>query len=86
MLNRLAVVFPEMGYCQGLNFITANLLLILSEKETYNAMYHILYWQEHEKLMSNLDRIHAKLYTLNSSFPDNLRVSKKTFSTTGQSP
>jgi hypothetical protein len=81
ILNVIAVAFPEMGYCQGLNFITANLLIILTEKQTYNAMYHILYWQEHAKLMSNLDRIHVKLYTLNRSFSDNHRISKETLST-----
>lgn len=70
VLNVLAVAFPEMGYCQGLNFIVANLLLLLNEKETYNVMFHILYWQGHEKLMSNLDMIHMKLYTLSSSFVD----------------
>lgn len=70
MLNIIAVAFPKMSYCQGLNFITANLLLILNEKQTYNVMYHILYWQGHENLLSNLDNIHVKLYTLNSSFMD----------------
>lgn len=68
MLNVLAVAFPEMGYCQGLNFIVANLLLILDLKQCYNAMYHILFWQQHQKLMENLDNIHTKLYTLHSSF------------------
>lgn len=29
VLNIIAVAFPEMGYCQGLNFIAANLLLVL---------------------------------------------------------
>jgi hypothetical protein len=31
--------------------------------------------------MSNLDRIHVKLYTLNRSFSDNHRISKETLST-----
>jgi len=70
MLNILAAAFPEMGYCQGLNFITANLLLILDDKQTYSVMFHILYWQGHEKLMSDLNRIHKKLYTLNSRYVD----------------
>lgn len=67
MLNILAVAFPDMGYCQGLNFITANLLVLLSDRETYNVMYHILYWQGHAKLMSDLNRLHVKLYVLNST-------------------
>jgi hypothetical protein len=70
MLNVLAVAFPEMGYCQGLNFIVAHFLLILNDKQTYNAMCHILYWQGHQKLMSDLNQIHPKLYTLKSSFVD----------------
>lgn len=47
MLNVLAVAFPSMGYCQGLNFITANFLVLLDDKQAFNAMYHILYWQGH---------------------------------------
>lgn len=70
MLNVIAVAFPEMGYCQGLNFITANLLLILDDRQTYNVMYHILFWNGHEELMSDLDRIYIKLYTLNSRYVD----------------
>jgi hypothetical protein len=30
MLNVLATAFPDIGYCQGLNFIVANLLLMLN--------------------------------------------------------
>jgi hypothetical protein len=70
MLNVLAVAFPEMGYCQGLNFIVANLLILLDVKQCYNVMYHILFWQHHQKLMENLDKIHIKLYTLHRSFVD----------------
>ena len=40
-----------MGYCQGLNFIVAHFLLILNDRQTYNAMCHILYWQGHHKLI-----------------------------------
>lgn len=54
----LAIAFPEMGYCQGLNFITGNLLLLLSPEQTYNTMFHILYWQRHELLMSDINYIH----------------------------
>jgi hypothetical protein len=32
MLNVLSVVFPKMGYCQGLNFICAVVLLKLQEE------------------------------------------------------
>jgi hypothetical protein len=30
MLNVIAAIFPDMRYCQGLNFIVANLLLLLT--------------------------------------------------------
>ena len=55
-----------MGYCQGLNFITGNLLLIMNPEQTYNTMFHILYWQRHEHLMTNMDYIHQKIFILDS--------------------
>lgn len=84
MLNVVAVAFPEMGYCQGLNFITANLLLILDEKHTYDTMYHILYWQGHGKLMSDLERIHVKLYILNSTLCRLHRADQQALPAAGQ--
>lgn len=44
VLNALAVAIPEVGYCQGMNFIVGTLLLRLSEEEAFNVAYHIFHW------------------------------------------
>lgn len=47
-------------------------------------MYHILYWQHHEKLMSDLGRIHTKLYVLKSNIILIYRASQKALSDISQ--
>ena len=69
VLNALALAFPEIGYCQGSNFIVANILLFLDEECAFNVMFHLFYWQRHEMLMSNLSNIHCKVYVLDRNFP-----------------
>ena len=73
-----------MGYCQGLNFITGNLLLILSQEQTYNTMFHILYWQKHEFLMSDMGYIHEKIYCLDSKSLIYFRADQEALSQTLQ--
>jgi hypothetical protein len=47
VLNALAYALPELGYCQGMNFIVAIILLKLNEEEAFNVMYHIFHWEKH---------------------------------------
>ncbi len=47
VLNAIAVALPELGYCQGMNYISAIILLKLEEEEAFNVMYHIFHWEKH---------------------------------------
>jgi len=44
ILKALSLMDPELGYCQGMNIITANLLMIsdCNELETFNLMLYLL--------------------------------------------
>jgi hypothetical protein len=44
VLKALALSDPELGYCQGMNIITANLLMLsdCNEMETFNLMFYLL--------------------------------------------
>jgi TBC1 domain-containing protein 4 len=44
VLNAIASAIPELGYCQGMNFISAIILLKLEEEEAFNMMHHIFHW------------------------------------------
>lgn len=55
ILNAIAYALPELGYCQGMNFISGIILLKLEEEEAFNMMYHIFHWEKHEDLLKNLD-------------------------------
>ena len=68
VLNAIAFAIPKMGYCQGLNFISATLLLKLDSERTYNVLFHILYFKRHMDLLINLSSIHSKIYALESRF------------------
>ncbi len=44
ILKALAIIDPELGYCQGMNIITANLLMVsdCNELETFNIMFYLM--------------------------------------------
>lgn len=44
VLNAIAYALPKLGYCQGMNFITAIILLKLDEEDAFNMMHHIFHW------------------------------------------
>jgi hypothetical protein len=50
-----------------MNFIVGTLLLRVSDEEAFNMAYHIFHWEGHEKLLTDLDLIHEKLYALDST-------------------
>jgi TBC1 domain-containing protein 4 len=47
LLNVISVVFPTMGYCQGLNFICAVVLLKLQQEQAYLFLYAVLGTRHH---------------------------------------
>ena len=47
VLKALSIVYPKIGYCQGMNYISAIILLKLEEEQAFNVMYHIFHWEKH---------------------------------------
>lgn len=66
MLKALSNVFPEIGYCQGLNYIVATILLRLPEPDTFKICCYILRNLSHGKILINLKNIEIDLYVLDS--------------------
>lgn len=42
VLKALMPLFPEVGYCQGMNFIAALLLCFLDEESCFHVMYNLI--------------------------------------------
>lgn len=53
-----------MGYCQGLNFIVATILLRLTEDAAFSQCYYILRGLGHGKLLIDLKRVRIDLFVL----------------------
>jgi hypothetical protein len=64
VLNVISVAFPKMGYCQGLNFIAATIILKVNDEEAYEIICHILENLNHKYLLTNIGLIKIQLYVL----------------------
>ena len=73
VLNCLSIILPEMGYCQGLNFIVGTLVLRLPEKSAFALAYYILRGMGHGKLLIDLKRINIDLYVLDRLVEKNFK-------------
>lgn len=63
LLNVLSVTFPDMGYCQGLNFICAVTVLKLKEEaEAYKFLCRILGERGHSEMLADLASVKLNLY------------------------
>jgi len=53
-----------MGYCQGLNFIVATILLRLLEKDAFSLTYYILRGLGHGRVLIDIKRVKGDLFVL----------------------
>ena len=42
VLKAVAIVYPKMGYCQGMNFLALRLLQVIDDKETFWLLHYLL--------------------------------------------
>jgi Rab-GTPase-TBC domain len=68
ILNALAQRFPKVGYCQGMNFIAANILIFTkNERNAYDVMLYILDHMKYVKIFKpNLKNLQFCFYQLDS--------------------
>lgn len=62
ILKALSLTFKEMGYCQGLNFIGASLLMYMNDEEAYWMLYSLMQKYECLPIYQNVGNIYIKLY------------------------
>lgn len=76
-----------MGYCQGLNFIAAAILLKTNEETTYQILCYILHTRGHHLLLADVGSVRINLYILdsNESLIQNFSKTNSNSSTTSQS-
>jgi hypothetical protein len=43
VLKAISIVYPKMGYCQGMNFLTCRLLQVLDDEETFWLLHYLLH-------------------------------------------
>lgn len=57
----------EVGYCQGLSFLIASLLLHMPEEQTFNLLVKIMYrYEVREIYKTNFECLHMRLYQLDN--------------------
>jgi hypothetical protein len=57
----------EVGYCQGLSFLIASILLHMPEEQTFNLLCKIMYrYEVREIYKTNFECLHMRLYQLES--------------------
>ena len=55
----------EVGYCQGLSFLIASLLLHMPEEQTFNLLVKIMYkYEVREIYKTNFESLHLRFYQL----------------------
>lgn len=63
----------EVGYCQGLSFLIASLLLHMPEEQTFNLLVKIMYrYEVREIYKTNFETLHLRFYQLENLMRDYL--------------
>ncbi len=63
----------EVGYCQGLSFLIASLLLHMPEEQTFNLLVKIMYrYEVREIYKTNFESLHLRFYQLENLMRDYL--------------
>lgn len=63
----------EVGYCQGLSFLIASLLLHMPEEQTFNLLVKIMYrYEVRDIYKTNFETLHLKFYQLEHLMKDYL--------------
>ncbi|XP_055606952.1 rab GTPase-activating protein 1-like isoform X2 [Uranotaenia lowii] len=79
-----AVYDTEVGYCQGLSFIAASLLLHMPEEEAFSVLVALMYnYGLRDMYKQGFEALYLRLYQLNRLMKDHLPDLYDHFTTTG---
>lgn len=73
LLKAYSILDPELGYCQGLGFICAVLLLHAEEEEAFNLLKHLMFRRQmRTKYLPDMKKFQLQLYQLSRLVKDHL--------------
>ncbi|XP_055550464.1 TBC1 domain family member 1 isoform X2 [Wyeomyia smithii] len=73
LLKAYSILDPELGYCQGLGFICAVLLLHLEEADAFELLKHLMFKRQmREKYLPDMKQFQLQLYQLSRLLKDNI--------------
>ncbi|XP_062553983.1 TBC1 domain family member 1 isoform X2 [Armigeres subalbatus] len=73
LLKAYSILDPELGYCQGLGFICAVLLLHLEESDAFNLLKHLMFKRQmRAKYLPDMKQFQLQLYQLSRLLKDHI--------------
>uniref|UniRef100_A0A2M3ZFT4 Rab-GAP TBC domain-containing protein n=1 Tax=Anopheles braziliensis TaxID=58242 RepID=A0A2M3ZFT4_9DIPT len=73
LLKAYSILDPELGYCQGLGFICAVLLLHLEEADAFELLKHLMFRRQmRAKYLPDMKQFQLQLYQLSRLLKDHL--------------
>ncbi|XP_053661364.1 TBC1 domain family member 4 [Anopheles marshallii] len=73
LLKAYSILDPELGYCQGLGFICAVLLLHLEEADAFELLKHLMFRREmRAKYLPDMKQFQLQLYQLSRLLKDHI--------------
>uniref|UniRef100_A0A182M7A7 Rab-GAP TBC domain-containing protein n=1 Tax=Anopheles culicifacies TaxID=139723 RepID=A0A182M7A7_9DIPT len=73
LLKAYSILDPELGYCQGLGFICAVLLLHLEEADAFELLKHLMFRRDmRAKYLPNMKQFQLQLYQLSRLLKDHI--------------
>uniref|UniRef100_A0A182PK47 Rab-GAP TBC domain-containing protein n=1 Tax=Anopheles epiroticus TaxID=199890 RepID=A0A182PK47_9DIPT len=73
LLKAYSILDPELGYCQGLGFICAVLLLHLEEADAFEMLKHLMFRRQmRAKYLPNMSQFQLQLYQLERLLKDHI--------------
>ncbi|XP_055602154.1 TBC1 domain family member 1 isoform X2 [Uranotaenia lowii] len=73
LLKAYSILDPELGYCQGLGFICAVLLLHLEESDAFELLKHLMFQRQmRAKYLPDMKQFQLQLYQLSRLLKDHI--------------
>ena len=61
-MKAISLAFPEVGYCQGLNFIAGVFLMYLNDEDAFWLLYSLFVKYEQKKIYQNVKDIERHIF------------------------
>ena len=62
ILKALSIVFPEVGYCQGLNFIAGVFLMYLNDEDAFWIMYSLFVKYDRKTIFATIKDVERHIF------------------------